>query len=142
MFITEVLAHDRISQAWTPEVRAIYIRFSVQLMRSYPLQIKIGKGGLSYTLNFQGDHIFACHFNAKPRSSRDDLGFADFRYDALRPHLDVDAAIKAITQAAPPEIEVKARKLWCSLQFPLTSANTVADLLREHIIVRIAREQK
>jgi hypothetical protein len=140
MFLVEMINHDPIGQTWKPEVRAHYINFSEQLMHSRPLLFKIGKGGMSYYLPFDGAQIFVCHFNATPRSNRDDLGFADFRYDALRQYLNVEATLQALSQGAPPEVEVKPHKLWCSLQFPLTSIDPVADLFRERIILKIVGE--
>jgi hypothetical protein len=111
-----------------------YKLFTDQLMRNETLTVKSGSGGLSY----YKDGVFVCHFNARPRKDRDDLGFADFRYDALRAHLDIDATISAIKQEALPEMEIRSHKLWCSLHFPLSEIEHVADLFLKHIITKVS----
>ena len=110
-----------------------YKYFSDHLTRNETLTIKSGKGGLSYYKN----GVFVCHFNAKPQKNRDDLGFADFRYDALRPHLDIDGTISALQKEALPEVQIKSHKLWCSLHFPLSKIEHVADLFLNHIIIKL-----
>ena len=110
-----------------------YKLFSERLMCHETLTIKAGKGGLSYYKN----KIFVCHFNAKPRKDRDDLGFADFRYDALRPYLDVDNTIFAIQKEVLSDVEIKSLKLWCSLHFPLSKLDHIADLFLKHIITKV-----
>lgn len=110
-----------------------YQLFSDHLMQNETLTTKSGKGGLSY----YKDGVFVCHFNAKPRKDRDDLGFADFRYDALRPFLDVEKTILAIQNEALPEVEIKSHKLWCSLHFPLSKLEHIADLFLKHIISKV-----
>ena len=112
---------------------AAYKFFSDQLMLNENLTIKAGKGGVSYYKN----GVFVCHFNAKPQKNRDDLGFADFRYDALSPYLDIDETISAIRTEALPEVEIKRHKLWCSLHFPLAKMEDVADLFLKHIITKV-----
>lgn len=115
------------------ESATAYKFFSDQLMRHESLTVKSGKGGLSYYKN----GVFVCHFNAKPRANRDDLGFVDFRYDALRPFLDIEKTISAIQQEALPEVQIKSHKLWCGLHFPLIRMEHMADLLLKHIISRV-----
>ena len=110
-----------------------YEFFSDQLLRHETLTIKTGKGGLSYYKN----GVFVCHFNARPRKDRDDLGFADFRYDALRPYLDIDETISELQKKALPEVQIKSHKLWCSLHFPLSKLEHVADLFLKHIISKV-----
>ena len=102
-------------------------------MRHETLTIKSGSGGLSYYKN----GVFVCHFNARPQKNRDDLGFADFRYDSLRPYLDIDATISAMQQDAQPDVQMKRHKLWCTLHFPLTKMEHIADLLLKHIISKV-----
>ena len=115
---------------------AAYKLFSDQLARHETLTIKSGKGGLSYYKN----GVFVCHFNAHPQKKRNDLGFADFRYDALRPYLDIEKTIAAIRQDALPEVQIKSHKLWCSLHFPLTIMEHVANLFLKHIISKVDSE--
>ena len=115
-----------------------YKLFSDQLVRHETLSIKSGKGGLSYYKN----GVFVCHFNAKPQKNRNDLGFADFRYDRLRPYIDIDGTISAIRKAALPEVEIKSHKLWCSLHFPLAKLEHVADLFLKHIITKVHNSSK
>jgi hypothetical protein len=110
-----------------------YNYFTHCLTRYETLTIKNGKGGLSYYKN----SVFVCHFNAKPRKDRDDLGFADFRYGALRPYLDIDLAISAIRNEVLPEVEIKSHKLWCSLHFPLSKLEHISDLFLKHIITKV-----
>jgi hypothetical protein len=110
-----------------------YKFFSDQLTRQEALTIKTGTGGLSFYKN----GVFVCHFNARPQKSRDDLGFADFRYDALRPYLDIDRTISALQKEALPEVQIKSHKLWCSLHFPLSKMEHVADLFLNHIIIKL-----
>jgi|SRR5688572_6313098 len=112
---------------------AAYQFFSDKLMQYENLTIKSGKGGLSYYKN----GIFVCHFNAKPQSKRDDLGFADFRYDALRPYIDIEKTIHALEKDANPEVQIKSHKLWCTLHFPLSMMEHIADLFLKHIISKV-----
>jgi hypothetical protein len=117
----------------TMQPDAAYQFFSGQVMRHETLTTKSGKGGLSYYKN----GIFVCHFNARPQKNRDDLGFADFRYDALHPYLDIDGTISAMGKEALPEVEIKSHQLWCSLHFPLSSMEHIADLFLKHIITKV-----
>jgi len=110
-----------------------YKFFSDQLMQHQALTIKTGKGGLSYYKN----GVFVCHFNAQPQKKRDDLGFADFRYDALRPYLDIEKTLDAIQKDAQPDVQIKSHKLWCSLHFPLSQMEHVTDLFLKHIISKV-----
>ena len=110
-----------------------YELFTAHLMQNEQLTVKSGKGGLSYYK--QG--VFVCHFNAQPQKKREDLGFADFRYDGLRPYLDVQRTIAAIQKDSPPEVQIKSHKLWCSLHFPLPRLEHVADLFLKHIISKV-----
>ena len=111
-----------------------YKFFSDKLMQHETLTVKSGKGGLSY----YKDGVFVCHFNARPQAKRDDLGFADFRYDGLRPYLDIEATILALQQDALPDVQIKSHKLWCSLHFPLSIVEHVAGLFLKHIISKVA----
>lgn len=110
-----------------------YKLFSDYLTRHETLTIKNGSGGLSYYKN----SVFVCHFNAQPQKKRDDLGFADFRYDSLRLYLDIEATISAMQQEALSEVQIKSHKLWCSLHFPLSMMENVADLFLRHIISKV-----
>ena len=110
-----------------------YKFFSDKLMQHETLTVKSGKGGLSYYKN----GVFVCHFNAQPQKKRDDLGFVDFRYDSLRPYLDIEKTISAIQKEALPEVQIKSHKLWCSLHFPLSMMEHVADLFLKHIISKV-----
>ena len=110
-----------------------YELFSKKLMQSETLTVKTGKGGLSYYKN----GVFVCHFNAQPQKKRDDLGFADFRYDTLRPYLDIEKTVSAIQQDALSEVQIKRHKLWCSLHFPMTIMEHVADLFLKHIVSKV-----
>lgn len=112
-----------------------YKLFSEELMRHETLRIKSGSGGLSY----YKDGIFVGHFNARPKKDRDDLGFADFRYDSLLPYLDVEAALPAMQQEVLPDVQIKGHKLWfwCGLHFPLSRMEHVADLFFRHVTSRV-----
>lgn len=110
-----------------------YELFSTYLMQTEQLTVKSGKGGLSYYKH----GVFVCHFNARPRQNREDLGFADFRYDGLRPYLDVENTIAAIQHDALPAVQIKGHKLWCSLHFPLSELEHIADLFLRHIICKV-----
>ncbi|HSL29553.1 MAG TPA: hypothetical protein VK900_10170 [Anaerolineales bacterium] len=110
-----------------------YELFSAYVMQTEQLEVKSGKGGRSYYK--QG--VFVCHFNARPQKGRDDLGFADFRYNGLRPFLDVEQTIAAIQKEARPEVQIKSHKLWCSLHFPLSELEHVAALFVRHVISKI-----
>lgn len=115
-----------------------YKLFSNRLSRSETLAIKRGKGGLSYYKN----GVFVCHFNARPQKNRDDLGFADFRYESLRPYLDIDITISALQKETLPEVEIKTHKLWCSIYFPLSRIEHIADLFLKHIISKVQISSK
>jgi hypothetical protein len=111
-----------------------YKTFSDCLTRQEALTIKAGKGGLSYYKN----GVFVCHFNARPQAKRHDLAFADFRYDALRPFLDIEKVISSIQQDAQPAVQITPRKLWCSLHFPISELEHVAHLFLRHIISKVS----
>ena len=115
-----------------------YKLFSEHLMPDETLTVKTGKGGVSYYKN----GVFVCHFNAKPRKDRNDLGFADFRYDALRQYVDIETAISSIRKEALTEVEIKSHKLWCSLHFPLSKLEHIADLFLKHIISKVNTSSK
>ena len=110
-----------------------YKFFSGKLMQHETLNVKSGKGGLSYYKN----DVFVCHFNAQPQAKNPDLGFADFRYESLCPYLDIDNTIAAIQKDALPEVELKQHKLWCTLHFPLSKMEHIADLFLKHIISKV-----
>ncbi len=110
-----------------------YKLFSDKLMQHETLTIKTGKGGLSYYKN----GIFVCHFNAQPQKKHDDLGFADFRYDALRPYMNIENTIAAIQKDASTEVQIRSHKLWYSLHFPLSKLVHIADLFLTHIISKV-----
>lgn len=112
-----------------------YTSFSGHLMRDESAIVKRGKGGLSYYKN----GVFVCHFNARPRSGQDDVGFADFRFDGLRPYLEIEPTIRAMQKDALPEVQIKSHRLWCSLHFPLSLVEHVAGLFRDHILSRVRK---
>ena len=122
---------DRVTESIQSE--AAYKFFSEKLMQQETLIVKSGKGGLSYYKN----GVFVCHFNARPQAKNPDLGFADFRYEGLRPYLDIDKTIAAIQKEALPEVQIKSHKLWCSLHFPLSTMEHIADLFLKHIISKV-----
>jgi hypothetical protein len=133
MDVLSQIEQDRVGKTWSPELRAIYVAFSEIVMKAGLLTIKIGKGGLSY----YKDEVFVCHFNAKPQSKRDDIGFADFRFASLEKLLHVEKTVKATQNAAAPDIEVRVNDRWCSFHFSLNDYSKVADLFVEHIISQI-----
>lgn len=137
MDIHNLLSQNPITQAWPLDIRNAYLAFYKRLTKRAPLSVKIGKGGLSFYKELKDASVFVCHFNAMPQRGRTDLGFADFRFDALRQRLNVDTTIRTIQKTASPEIHIKVNKLWCSLHFPLTQANDVADLFTTHIISKV-----
>src|SRR5687768_9807086 len=114
MNIEAYLREQALIWKWSPQAEASYRQFSNLLMQHSTLDIKIGKGGLSYYKPTPTGSVFVCHFNARPQSKRDDIGFADFRFDALRDRLDLDATLQALQAAASPDIQIKVNKLWCS----------------------------
>jgi hypothetical protein len=61
-----------------PEIA--YRSFFEHLMPEESLIFKQGEGGLSHYKH----GLSICHFNARPRSGWEDLGFADFRYQELK----------------------------------------------------------
>jgi len=137
MDIHGALLQNSISKEWTIETRNIYQAFYRRMTSAGPLAIKIGNGGLSFYKQIQNSAVFVCHFNAKPQRSRNDLGFADFRFDALHPYLPVDNTIRLFRNTASQETTIKVHKLWCSLHFPLQVAETVADLFVQNIVTRM-----
>ncbi|HEY0605738.1 MAG TPA: hypothetical protein VGD58_22635 [Herpetosiphonaceae bacterium] len=130
-----------LAAQWSPETRAIYRDFSERLMRQDVLSVKVGKGGLSYYKATSSGPIFICHFNAQPRYSTGDLGFADFRRDTLERVLDFPALLAGLQSALGPEIEIKAGNIWYSFHFPLARRAQIADALREQIVAQISSDQ-
>jgi hypothetical protein len=137
MDIQSVLLQNPISRAWSVGTRKIYQAFYRRMTHPAPLAIRIGKGGLSFYKEIANDSVFVCHFNAKPQRRQDALGFADFRFDAIDPYLEVSDTLQLIQNTASKEIVIKVNKLWCSLHFPLKLADEVADLFVQHIVTKI-----
>lgn len=135
--IRQLLDASEIAKGWLLDVRETYAAFHNHLTQEESLIVKVGRGGLSFYKETRTGPVFVCHFNAAPQRGKSDLGFADFRFDALREQLDLSATLKSILAAAPPEVQVKVNKLWCSLHFPLTSADRVAEIFVQHIIAKI-----
>jgi len=131
------LLDNPIAQQWSPQTRETYLAFTQRLLHNHPLSIKVGKGGLSYYKQTRRDLVFVCHFNATPQAQNEELGFADFRLDALRGRLNLSVALRALRKAASDDMHFKVSKLWCSLHFPLWRSSQVADLFRQHIIVKV-----
>jgi hypothetical protein len=137
---------DRISDhalaaQWSPETQAAYRDFSERLMQQDALTVKVGKGGLSYYKTTASGPIFVCHFNAHPRGGTGDLGFADFRRDALERVLDFPAVLAELQALLGPEIAIKSGKIWYSFHFPLARRAAIADALREQIVSKIPSAQ-
>ncbi|MCA0457197.1 MAG: hypothetical protein LCI00_24710 [Chloroflexi bacterium] len=135
--LLDTLDQNPIVETWPPELQAHYQAFTEQLTLGVPLKIKVGKGGLSYYLPHNGQSLFICHFNAKPQGKRDDLGFADFRYDRLQKIIDIDETIAAMQAFDTHEIIVKRHKLWCCVEFLLERECEVAALFRQHIVAKL-----
>lgn len=115
-----------------------YQTFYKSLTAKHELTVKIGRGGLSFYKQITDEgSVFVSHFNAAPRRGVTNLGFADFRLEAVRPYLNLETTLRALQKAAPPEIEFKVNKLWCSLHFPLTRTATVADLFSKYIVSKV-----
>ena len=137
MDIQRALLQNPISREWSLGTRKIYQAFYRQMTQTTPLAIRIGKGGLSFYKEMVEGSVFVCHFNAKPQSRKDKLGFADFRFDAIGQYLNVSDTLQLMQNTASKEIVIKVNKLWCSLHFPLKLADEVADLLVQHIVTKI-----
>jgi hypothetical protein len=125
---------DKFARTWSAAVQARYLDFCKHLMQAERLSVKTGAGGLSFYKELDGERVFVCHFNARPRSAQIGLGFADFRRDALEGRLNVDRVLGALRRRLGPQVEVKEGKLWCGLHFSLRLAPRVADAFRIHII--------
>jgi hypothetical protein len=130
----ELIAHDKIAQKWSVDAQKNYQSFSQYLTQNAPLSIKIGNGGLSFYKMLGTQKVFVCHFNAEPRKGQVDIGFADFRFDALQGILDVEKTLQAMQAVALPDVKIKVNKLWCSFHFPMNLIQHVAGLFVEHII--------
>ena len=137
MNIQRELLQNPISREWSPETQKVYQAFYRRMTQNAPLAITIGKGGLSFYKEIANKSVFICHFNAKPQRKKDELGFADFRFDAISQYLDVSDTIQLIQNTASKEIVIKVNKLWCSLHFPLKLADEVADLFVQHIVIKV-----
>ena len=137
MDIQNMLLQNPISREWSLRTRKIYEAFYRRMTQTSPLAIRIGKGGLSFYKEIADDAVFICHFNAKPQSRKDELGFADFRFEAIGQYLNVSDTLQLLQNTASKEIVIKVNKLWCSLHFPLKLADEVADLLVQHIVTKI-----
>lgn len=137
MNLDRIFDHALAAQ-WSPEMRVAYREFSERLMQQDALTVKVGKGGLSYYKATAGGPIFVCHFNAQPRGGTGDLGFADFRRDALERVLDFPAVLTDLQSALGSEIAIKSGKIWYSFHFPLARRTEIADALRKQIVAKIA----
>jgi hypothetical protein len=137
MDLRKLLAQDPIAEAWTSDMCDLYVAFYERLGEHNALTVKIGKGGLSFYKAVKEAPVFVCHYNALPRRARPDIGFADFQFEPLQPYLKMDAMLRKLQRAAPPEIEIKVNKMWCSLHFLHAYDNDVADLLTQHIVSKV-----
>jgi hypothetical protein len=137
MDIRKLLAQDPIAEAWTPELRDLYVAFYERLSEHNVLTVKVGKGGLSFYKAVKDAQVFVCHYNVLPRRAWPDIGFADFQFEPLRPYLKVEAMLRKLQRAAPPEIEIKVNKLWCSLHFLHAYDMDVANLLTQQIVSKV-----
>jgi hypothetical protein len=135
--IYERLSQDPIAKAWPPDTHNTYLAFYQRLTESNPLIVKIGKGGLSFYKEIDDNPVFVCHFNAMPQRGRNELGFADFRFDILSQWLNTDTIVQTWQKMVSAEIRIKTGKRWVTLHFPLTRVNEVADLFNRHIIARV-----
>jgi hypothetical protein len=137
MDIQKALLQNPVSREWPLETRKTYQSFYQRMTYAVPLAIKIGKGGLSFYKAVPRASVFVCHFNARPQGRKNDLGFADFRFDAIDPYLDASDTLQLFQKTASQEIIIKVNRLWCSLHFPLKLADDVANLFVQHIVSKV-----
>jgi hypothetical protein len=135
--IDELFEHNTFAAAWSPGTRALYRAFCERIMQHGALDVQIGKGGLSFYKSTADGRVFVCHFNAAPRGKQNELAFADFRKDALKERLDLDAALNALQAAVGPDIPIKNGKVWCSLHFPLARSLDIADAFATHVVAQL-----
>ncbi|MEJ6394401.1 hypothetical protein V8J82_14120 [Gymnodinialimonas sp. 2305UL16-5] len=119
---------------WTATQIDHYIDFTAALDPEGKLNATFGKGGVSYFGGSEKGRVFLCHFNAAPRASEPDLGFADFRYASIENHVDVDGVIARLSEAAEGHATASAKKTWFSLHFALSDTAKIAGFFRAHLV--------
>lgn len=132
--LPESIESDPIAETWAPELAARYREFARVLAGSHELEITIGRGGLSFYAHPAAGRAFICHFNAAPRSGRDDLGFADFKPHALGPHVDPRGVIADLQRRLGPGIPLSAGKVWCGAHFARERDADVAQAFRDAVV--------
>ena len=126
-----------IAATWAPDVEARYREFARVLGADHALEITIGRGGLSFYAFPDAGRTFICHFNAAPRSGRDDLGFADFKPRALGPQLDPDAVVADLQRRLGASVVLRAGKVWCGAHFASERDAQVAAAFRHAVVAAV-----
>ena len=127
-----------IAGIWAPDLVARYLEFARVLGAKHALEITIGRGGLSfYAHPGAARRTFICHFNAAPRSGRDDLGFADFKPRALAPQLDPDAVVADLQRRLGPSVGLRAGKVWYGAHFASKRDAHVAAAFRDAVVAAV-----
>ena len=135
--LPESIEAHLIAGTWAPDLVARYREFARVLGADHALEITIGRGGLSFYAQPGAGRIFICHFNAAPRSGRDDLGFADFTPRALAPQLDPDAVVADLQRRLGSSVELRAGKVWHGAHFASERDAHVAAAFRDAVVAAV-----
>lgn len=139
--LPEPIESDPIAETWTPDLAARYREFARVLADGRGLEITIGRGGLSFYARSAAGRTFICHFNAAPRSGRDDLGFADFKPHALGPHVDSRGVIADLQRRLGPAVPLSAGKVWYGAHFARERDADVARAFRDAVVEAVLGRQ-
>ena len=135
--LPESIESHPIAAMWEPNVAERYRAFARVVAGRNQLETTIGRGGLSFYAHRSGKRIFVCHFNAAPRSGRDDLGFADFKPAAIEPHAHPDAVAAELQRRLGPEITLRRGKEWYGAHFARERDADVAAAFHDAIVVAV-----
>ena len=135
--LPEPIEAHPIAATWAPDLVARYREFARVLGAGHALEITIGRGGLSFYAPPGAGRTFICHFNAAPRSGRDDLGFADFKPRALAPQLDPDAVVADLQRRLGSSVELRAGKVWYGAHFASERDAHVAAAFRDAVVAAV-----
>ena len=135
--LPESIESHPIAAMWAPDVADRYRAFARVVAGGNELETTIGRGGLSFYAHRSGNRIFVCHFNAAPRSGRDDLGFADFKPAALARRTDPDAVAADLQRRLGPDITLRRGKAWYGAHFARERDADVAAAFRDAVVAAV-----
>lgn len=117
-----------------------YARFRDGIAAADPVEVTEGPGGLSFYVVRDGRRRFACHFNARPRRSEVERGFADFK-----PHgtgLDPERTMTTLESLLSGRAACRRTPTWWSAHFAASEDALVAMAFRHAVMIPLLHGQE